>query len=73
MDSEHGGCGTHRQEIRHRLRQKDRKSLIRKKVGQNINEGNQQDDLPQHCQEQGDLGVAQGQAIWMPKIPVAAM
>ncbi|CAN4025439.1 DNA binding domain, excisionase family, partial [Dysosmobacter welbionis] len=23
MDSEHGGCGTHRQEIRHRLRQKD--------------------------------------------------
>ena len=48
------------QQIRYRFRQKHGNDFVDKEVGQNINQGDQQNDLPQGRQEQGGLGIAQG-------------
>ena len=59
---EHGG-GADSQEVRHWLRQKHSEGLVGKEERQNIDQGDQQNDLPQDGQKQGGLGIAQGDTV----------
>lgn len=48
-----------RDNVADRLGQENRKNLVRKEIGQNENQGDQQDDLPQAGQEQTDFCLPQ--------------
>ena len=47
-------------DVRHRLGQIDGKDLVGEEVGQDIDQRDEKDDLPQQGQEKGDLGSAPG-------------
>ena len=60
MDGKQDGGAGHGDGVRHRLGGVNRHGLIRQQPGHQIDQGQQQDELPQHCHNDGAAGGADG-------------
>ena len=60
MDGKQDGSAGHGDGIRHRLSGVNCHGLIRQQPGHQVDQGQQQDELPQHCHNDGAAGGANG-------------
>ena len=60
MDGKQDGGAGHGDGIRHRLGGVNRHGLIRQQPGHQIDQGQQQDEFPQHCHNDGAAGGTNG-------------